>query len=240
MWPEVMAVKLKYNDMRATAASGSQVTQQFRLNSVFDPDYTNTGHQPVGFDQLAALYVRYRVVAVEAKVRVQDQTSGGSCLVAMAPVENNALSTTAEGVAELRNAVSTTTQFGGPPANLRARWHIGELLGYSDASVLSMTTMDAPVTSNPTYMQYLLIMCETTGATDTVEIECELVYYVRFEIPISFTTSLAKHRFAMLRERPVSDVSNVSGAACGGAKSTTPAQLATTQLQKVRQMLDGL
>lgn len=40
-----------------TAATG----HMFRLNSVYDPDYTATGHQPRGYDQWAALYAYYRV-----------------------------------------------------------------------------------------------------------------------------------------------------------------------------------
>jgi len=38
---------------------------QFRLNSLFDPNLTGTGHQPKGFDQLAAFYNRYRVYACD-------------------------------------------------------------------------------------------------------------------------------------------------------------------------------
>lgn len=35
--------------------------QKWRINSMFDPDITNVGHQPRGFDQMSALYQRYMV-----------------------------------------------------------------------------------------------------------------------------------------------------------------------------------
>lgn len=45
--------------------AGSQV---FRLGSIFDPDFTNVGHQPVGHDQYALLYERYQVYEIEYHV----------------------------------------------------------------------------------------------------------------------------------------------------------------------------
>lgn len=37
------------------------VTHIYRGNSIFDPDFTGAGHQPLGHDQWATLYNRYRV-----------------------------------------------------------------------------------------------------------------------------------------------------------------------------------
>jgi hypothetical protein len=53
-----------------TVTTGSGFHQIMRLNSLFDPDLTNaTGaHQPYGFDQLAALYARYRVLKTSYKM----------------------------------------------------------------------------------------------------------------------------------------------------------------------------
>lgn len=60
--PDRYFVKLHYNTFEtfntAAAAAGAYVMSQ---NSCYDPDVTGTGHQPRGFDQLAALYNRYVV-----------------------------------------------------------------------------------------------------------------------------------------------------------------------------------
>lgn len=37
----------------------------FSMNSLFDPNTTGTGHQPMGFDQLAAIYNRYIVTGAK-------------------------------------------------------------------------------------------------------------------------------------------------------------------------------
>ena len=48
----------------------SNINQPFalRVNSMFDPNQTGVGRQPYGRDQLAALYNRYRVIAVKARL----------------------------------------------------------------------------------------------------------------------------------------------------------------------------
>lgn len=50
------------------ATLGVVALHQFRLNSLFDPDLTGVGTQPVGFDQYAALYEKYRVYEASYKV----------------------------------------------------------------------------------------------------------------------------------------------------------------------------
>lgn len=51
----------------------------FRLNSVFDPNLTGVGHQPMGFDQYSALYERYRVKG--CRVTVTFSNSSGTVAV---------------------------------------------------------------------------------------------------------------------------------------------------------------
>lgn len=55
-------------------ALGTTDWHTFRMNSIFDPDYTSTGHQPMGHDQYATLYHRYLVLG--AKMTVQFVTTG--------------------------------------------------------------------------------------------------------------------------------------------------------------------
>ena len=54
-----------YIDVRR---SNGIAKQYMRMNSLFDPDQTGTGHQPYYFDQFAALYNRYTVFYWEASM----------------------------------------------------------------------------------------------------------------------------------------------------------------------------
>lgn len=57
-------------------ASTTFAKQTFFVNSLYDPDYTGTGHQPMGYDQLTPLYNRY--VVTGAKITTSFETSSAS------------------------------------------------------------------------------------------------------------------------------------------------------------------
>jgi len=62
-FPDRMKTKLQYQDVvQLSASAGSPAIWQFRMNSLYDPDLTGTGHQPQWFDQLSAVYNNYKVL----------------------------------------------------------------------------------------------------------------------------------------------------------------------------------
>jgi hypothetical protein len=68
-FPKSMAVKLTYCDTIAIPnTDDGNAAYRFRLNSIFDPDMTGTGHQPRGHDQWATIYSKYCVVGAKVKV----------------------------------------------------------------------------------------------------------------------------------------------------------------------------
>jgi len=62
--PDKMMLKLNYTEFKTLEATSTNwVTQNYRGNGMYDPDYTNVGHQPLGFDQWTQFYNKYRVYA---------------------------------------------------------------------------------------------------------------------------------------------------------------------------------
>ncbi len=57
-----------YNINIAPAAAGLVGSYVFSANGMYDPNITSTGHQPIGFDQLMALYTQYTVL--RSRIRV--------------------------------------------------------------------------------------------------------------------------------------------------------------------------
>lgn len=51
------------------------VDHLFRSNSLYDPDYTGTGHQPLGFDEMAVIYDHYEVLGAKITVDFTPQST---------------------------------------------------------------------------------------------------------------------------------------------------------------------
>jgi len=56
-------------------AAGLLGVYQFSLNSLFDPNITGTGHQPVNYDQYALMFDRYQVYRAQVKASVYNTNS---------------------------------------------------------------------------------------------------------------------------------------------------------------------
>lgn len=78
-----MYTKLKYNEAVTIAASGTAgfaTGYKYRLNSLFDPNFTGTGHQPRGYDELMAIFEKYTVVNAKITATfIQDTTVPSVC-----------------------------------------------------------------------------------------------------------------------------------------------------------------
>ncbi|WP_218254000.1 hypothetical protein, partial [Candidatus Magnetobacterium casense] len=73
--------KMKYSDVISGGALFGDV--HMNLNSLFDPNRSGIGHQPYGFDQLATLYNRYRVISCGYRITCATPTAGNTVLTAM-------------------------------------------------------------------------------------------------------------------------------------------------------------
>lgn len=64
--PDRLIVKLPYSEniVLSTGTNGQGMTYTWNLNSIYDPNRTGTGHQPLGYDQWATFYAKYKVFKV--------------------------------------------------------------------------------------------------------------------------------------------------------------------------------
>lgn len=74
--PFEMEVRLVYGTGHAQSSISGAVTRVFSCNSAFDPDVTGVGGQPVGFDEMSAIYDSYYVRAskIEITCRADNET----------------------------------------------------------------------------------------------------------------------------------------------------------------------
>lgn len=77
MFPsDTQIVKLRYADsIQLDAGVGTPNAYVFRANSLFDPDYTGVGHQPLGYDEWGAFYQKYCVLGSRITVIVNTDSN---------------------------------------------------------------------------------------------------------------------------------------------------------------------
>jgi len=104
-FPDSMITKFKYGDQfTLTASAGVVDNHTFRLNSIFDPDLTIAGHQPMWYDQFlgasasSAPYKNFRVLSSKMKAIFAYVTAPatvavnqGPCLVGIVPSTSSTL-----------------------------------------------------------------------------------------------------------------------------------------------------
>jgi len=74
--PNMVKVKLRYvENIGMNAGAAGTATQVMRANDMFDPNYSGTGHQPLYFDQIMALYTHFVVLSSKIKVTINPSTA---------------------------------------------------------------------------------------------------------------------------------------------------------------------
>lgn len=161
---------------------GQPANHVFRINSIYDTDFTALGHQPLGYDEMSALYGKYTVIGVKATYQFNSQDSSYSNVVGMG------LSTTSAGVTNIENMVENGKCRWKlvPPAShsnnlgkdsLSLRINPNKFLGVSHP--MSEDTVQADTSSNPEQLCYLKLTCGPQTADDA--------YGVRGVLKLDFT-----------------------------------------------------
>jgi hypothetical protein len=171
--------------------AGSQVTM--RMNSIFDPNSAVGGTQPYGYDQLAALYNRYRVLKCRWRITFSASTAGYS--VCVVPV-NGALNAT---VADQTTFTSATMvpyaqyrnyNLGGIAPIVRGRMDLNVLGGVTSMEYLTDDRFEAQIGANPAEVISLIIAVYNPSAGTIVSpFFVEIWYEVDLHDPISLAAS---------------------------------------------------
>lgn len=193
--PKMMVSRLRYmeKDIAVNPTVGGLAADYvFRLNSLFDPNLTGTGHQPVGFDQLMVLYKYYTVLRARAHVAFQNTDASNEALVC-AHVNNTSTAITdiRTCVENGRTAYQLLTKTGGSRdiSNVFISADVAKELGVKnirDDDLLRGTS-----TSDPSRQLYLHVVGQPNSTADsaviglTVIIEFEALFTDLNTAPLS-------------------------------------------------------
>lgn len=138
--------------------------QTYRLNSLFDPDFSGTGHQPFGYDQLSAWYGKYLVTRARVEITVTDPTGDGLAFgVAVRPSSTTAsLASSSIDVAGERQGVmiKCINDSGEQVKTFKFDLPIHEVFGVTQQEYHGgLADYGAATSANPNLVCYLSIAC---------------------------------------------------------------------------------
>jgi len=156
----------------------------FRLNSIYDPDYTSiTGRSIGGFAQASVLYGKYRVF--KAEIIFDGAVDGGTqrCFYYCVPSNDLSLGTDPEVWAAQRNVWMAPIK-GGDGVRHRMIVPIHTAYGVPKQAVQTEDDFSAVMTGNPNNGVYLHVgMYNVSGIAAAFSFTVRIVYHVRLELP---------------------------------------------------------
>lgn len=191
-FPNSKLVRHKYVDsfaLPAASGAGLNVVWQWRANSVYDPDYTTTGHQPMFHDQMAAEYNHYTVLHSTIRVSFPPESTTKQNILLWcdddSSVPGNAL--TAQEQHSCFSAVKLSAM--NKPLVLKGRYNAARWNKTSKAGILADQEQKVPSGSNPPskVQKFFTLYCSPVILTETIStqaVRVELVYYTLWREPV--------------------------------------------------------
>lgn len=191
--PDQIFVQLKFSENLAYApAAGVSSQNTWRANSVFDPDFTGVGAQPRYFDQYAALYNSYQVMA--CKVKHELVNTGivpvyvATCFTDIDPSALSLQNTVEQRYGKSHGVLGALT---GNGQRVISRYITMKKLHGFSGGISQVESLQAAVTGNPTDPSFHKIVIQPCDESSnaTVNIRSTFTYYVKFFSLINIAAS---------------------------------------------------
>jgi len=186
--PDAAVATLRWGGINSFTNDGTTVwtvgnVTNYRVNNAYEP--INGGHQPYGWDQMAALYRYYKVVGCVMRFTTMNSQSTNAILfVRQVPVNENATmeATHVNFVAERPGTHNVCHQpGGGRPESLTLRINIPQQLGISPEQFRAdVSQYSAAVTAAPSRYAYVQVGCAGAATTSFLSCLVELEYTVQY------------------------------------------------------------
>lgn len=194
-FPRTRLVRHVYYDnvtIPAPQAAGSPSTYGFRANSMYDPNYSGGGHQPMYYDQMSAIYTKYQVIASFIEVTL-DQTDSTQNNYKIVVTSDNALQNDVAAVLEEYGASRPLINSSrSSPKVLKASWNAKKWYKTTLSGLMADNSKNTATGSNPTESIYYHIWsapCVPSTIMDSQAIQVKLILICMWRDPQDAPTS---------------------------------------------------
>jgi len=163
----------------STGLNGALATFNFRANSMYDPDQTFIGHQPMYFDQMSALYNHWVVIGSKITITLSQLGTGATdrnpSVVGI--YLNDDIGNPGSTIAILENSFTKRTSFtmnGGDTKTISCKFSAKKIFG---GSILGNPSLQGTASNNPTEETYFTLFMDSTSGVNAVNYQ----YVVRID-----------------------------------------------------------
>lgn len=180
--PSRFITKMKYAEALSISTPGMGA-YKWNLNSVWDPNRTGIGHSAYGYDQLKALYNRYRVISCKYILSAISDSSN----IAFACLPANDTATVINNVSECREnprAKFAIQNPGGTMKVLKGTVYLPALAGQTKTQYMSDDRFQAIVDNNPGELLVLNVFGQ--GMNDDPVFNPNITYNILLEYTVEW------------------------------------------------------
>lgn len=170
-----------------SSTSGVLNSEVFAMNDIWDPEVAAGGHQPMGFDQMAALYNRYIVLGAKVRVTFYDNASTHSVpAVVGACTSDGTVAPYIESkyfIEAKRGSFRHITGGARRPITVTCKYSPKRFFGIKDTKD-HHSTIGALVTGSPNNRAFCIVWCQATdGGTQSLSMTVVIDFLVQFTEP---------------------------------------------------------
>lgn len=155
--PSRYICKMKYSENVTTDLTGQYI---FNLNSIYDPNRTGFGHQSYGFDNLALLYNKYRVISCGWRI---SSPTASYRQIGCIPSNDSGITWTINDLKENPRAKYIVQSTGGGIMTLSGKSYLPALMGRTKAQYMADDKYAATVIASPDELALLYIVTATNS-----------------------------------------------------------------------------
>jgi len=195
IFPASITKRLRYSTSISLASTSGVITSTyvFRANDLFDPDFTSTGHQPMGFDQLMTFYNHFVVRRARITLVIRNTSDSQPTVCVRVDADSTAL-TAIDRIVEFggcETIVLDTKLSSNATKKLSLAVDIGKMQGVKPSALTADVNLRGTAAASPSEITYFHVtMWNTSGITGAATADVILEQVATFTEPRDLTASL--------------------------------------------------
>lgn len=173
-FPKKITVTHTYHEQvnLTTGVSGSTAANLFSCNSLFDPNTSGVGHQPLYFDQMSALYNHYTVIGAKIVVRCNKTTTDViPTTVGIKINDDTSTTTNINTLCEQSLTKHRVVSSGNPVVVLTNKWSAKKMFG---GSILGNDQLQGSAGASPAEQSYFEIFANSEASATQTNVMCDV------------------------------------------------------------------